>query len=81
MKMNREGFINTLILKAKEHNIMISEKQAEKMYVYKELLLDWNKKINLTAITEDDEIITKHFLDSLLCYEYLNETKTLIDVV
>ena len=61
MKMNREGFINTLILKAKEHNIMISEKQAEKMYVYKELLLDWNKKINLTAITEDDEIITKHF--------------------
>lgn len=80
MKMNKEEFINTLILKAKENNIIISNEQAEKMYTYKELLLEWNEKINLTAITEDDEIITKHFIDSLLCIDDLKDVKTLIDV-
>lgn len=78
--MNKEEFIETLILKAKENNIIIGSKQAEKMHMYKELLVEWNEKINLTAITEDDEIITKHFIDSLLCIDHLKDTKTLIDV-
>ena len=35
--------------------------QAERFVKYKELLKEWNKKINITAITEDDEIDIKHF--------------------
>lgn len=49
---------------------------------YMTILLDWNERINLTAITEKDEIISKHFLDSvtLLCSEKLKDPVTLIDI-
>lgn len=46
-------------------NNNISEKTAEDFYKYYELLIDWNERINLTAITQEDEVATKHFLDSL----------------
>jgi len=52
-------------------------KQFEK---YQDLLLSWNEKINLTAITEEDDIITKHFIDSLYCLKYINENDKVIDV-
>lgn len=41
----------------------------EKFKIYMDTLLEWNKKINLTAITEPKEIIEKHFLDSVSCLE------------
>lgn len=49
---------------------------------YMNLLLDWNKKINLTAITEPSEIKTKHFLDSLTCLKsgYINDGDKVVDV-
>ncbi len=47
-----------------------------------ELLLDWNGKMNLTAITDEKEIIIKHFLDSASCLkiEGVSEAKRMIDV-
>jgi len=49
----------------KDLDIDINEKHIEKFEIYKLLLLEWNEKINLTAITEDAEIYEKHFFDSL----------------
>jgi len=43
----------------------IEQSRAESFYKYYELLVEWNEKINLTAITEEDEVAVKHFLDSL----------------
>lgn len=43
----------------------IDEETCEKFHRYYELLIDWNKKINLTAITEEDDVALKHFIDSL----------------
>lgn len=80
MKMRKEEFINLLVLKAKENGINITNQQAEQMHRYKELLLEWNDKINLTAITDDEDIIVKHFVDSLLCVEYIQNNGSLIDV-
>lgn len=80
MKMSKENFIKFLMEKANENDIELSNQQAEKLYLYKELLLDWNEKINLTAITEDEDIIVKHFIDSLLCAEYITEGKKIVDV-
>ena len=80
MKMTKEEFINKLIDKSKQNGIILSSNQAEKMYAYKELLLEWNEKINLTAITDDEDIIVKHFIDSLLSVEYINEDERIIDV-
>lgn len=80
MKMEKEEFINLLLLKTKENGINITNQQAEQMYKYKELLLEWNEKINLTAITDDEDVIVKHFVDSLLCVGYIKNQYSLIDV-
>ncbi len=49
--------------------ISLDESKADKLTRYAELLAEWNEKINLTAITAPDEIVTKHFLDSLSIFK------------
>ena len=65
-----------------ELGIELSEKQIDQFMRYKELLVEWNEKMNLTAITEDREVITKHFLDCLTVYSSidLTEIETVADV-
>ena len=58
----------------------IEEKQLEQFFWYMELLLEWNQKMNLTAITNPKEIILKHFIDSISIYPYVKGVKTVIDV-
>lgn len=45
--------------------IQLSEKQLEQFLVYYEMLTEWNQMMNLTAITEYDDVMKKHFVDSL----------------
>lgn len=49
---------------------------------YMELIIEWNEKVNLTAITERDEFIKKHFIDSLCClpHDEFKQSETVIDV-
>lgn len=58
-------FVDKMTDGAKSLGITLSEKQLEQFYKYYELLIEWNKVMNLTAITELDEVISKHFIDSL----------------
>ncbi len=60
-----EDIRQKLILESKNLGIKISAGQAVKFQKYMELLVKWNEKLNLTAITEPEEILEKHFLDSL----------------
>ena len=53
-------------LKEAEFDLPQPERLAERFDRYAELLVDWNQKINLTAITAPDDIVIKHFVDSLL---------------
>ncbi len=53
-------------LKEAEFDLPQPEQLAERFDRYAELLVDWNQKINLTAITAPDDIVIKHFVDSLL---------------
>ena len=46
-------------------NIHLSEEQIDQFLKYYELLVEWNEKMNLTAITQYDEVMKKHFVDSL----------------
>ena len=50
----------------KKYDIELSEKQLEQLDKYAEILVDYNEKVNLTAITDPQGIEEKHFLDSLL---------------
>lgn len=57
-------------------SLTLSEKQKEQFYQYYELLNEWNKVMNLTAITELDEVVTKHFVDSLLLLKVVPDIDT-----
>lgn len=78
--MNKEEFENILKKTSEEINIELKKEQIEKFYKYMKLLLDWNEKINLTAITDPKEIILKHFIDSLTIQKYIKENSYLVDV-
>ena len=60
--INKERFLNTL----KQYDIEISDLQFEQLDKYAEILVEYNEKVNLTAITDPEGIENKHFLDSLL---------------
>ena len=57
--------VNTLIEGAKTLDIDLSRDEIDKFILYKKLLKEWNQKINITSITDDEEIDIKHFIDSL----------------
>ena len=78
--MNKEEFFYKMQEKSKFINIDFSVEQLEKFYRYMELLMEWNEKINLTAIIEPEEIILKHFIDSLTIYKDLKNAKSFVDV-
>ena len=76
--MNREQLMEY----AGREGIALTAEQAERMDRYAGLLLEWNEKMNLTAITQPEEVLVKHFLDSLLLLRWVEIPRggTLIDV-
>lgn len=56
-------------------NIKLTNRMIEQFSNYYDLLIEWNQKINLTAITEFDDVIDKHFLDSVALGHYLQLEK------
>jgi 16S rRNA (guanine527-N7)-methyltransferase len=57
--------VNVLVEGARIYGIELSDVQVNQFMRYKDLLKEWNEKINLTAITDDEGIIKKHFIDSI----------------
>ena len=66
--------------KLNEIGITLSDKQKEQFDKFYELLVEWNKVMNLTGITEPKEIVLKHFIDSLTVLKYIEDGSSLIDV-
>ncbi len=66
------------------YNIEVNSEQIEKFDNYYRLLIEWNKKINLTAIINYEDVIKKHFLDSILLLKVYSKdlftSKNIIDV-
>ena len=78
--MDIQEFSDLMIDYGKEMNIVFTEEQLQNFYQYMNLLIEWNEKINLTAIVEPKEIILKHFIDSLTIIKYIEPNKTIIDI-
>ena len=72
-----QGILND---KCQKIHIKLREEQIKKFYTYMNLLLEWNEKMNLTAITEPNEVILKHFIDSLTISKYIEDDSTVIDM-
>ncbi|MGB9856735.1 MAG: 16S rRNA (guanine(527)-N(7))-methyltransferase RsmG [Dictyoglomaceae bacterium] len=66
-EMKKEEFSEFFLEKLKNFEISLSSSQEEMFYKYLEHLISWNRKINLTSIEKEEEIILKHFVDSLTC--------------
>lgn len=84
--MSKEEHLSFL---SKKLNIDLSKEQIDAFIKYYELLIDWNEKINLTAITDFEDVCLKHFVDSMSIVnafssfeeaENFFSGKTLIDV-
>lgn len=75
-------FKEILLEQAKLSDIELSNSQVEKLTRYYELLIEWNEKMNLTALTEPQDVALKHFCDSILLLKYaeIPENSSLIDV-
>ena len=78
--MNIDNFRELICSYGKQIDIEFNDKQLNQFYEYMNLLLEWNEKINLTAIVEPEEIILKHFIDSLTINKYIEKNKTIADV-
>lgn len=78
--MEKKDWIQELEKKAKKMQIELSNQQLEQFYLYMNLLLEWNGKINLTAITDPKEIILKHFIDSITIAPYLKNAQSILDI-
>lgn len=77
MKNSTHFYVNQLAIEG----IVLTENMQKQLEMYKNLLLEWNEKINLTAIIDEEEIFVKHFVDCLYCAKYITkEDKKIIDV-
>ena len=77
-KYDTSQFIQDL----KELGVSLTDKQIEQFLIYYELLTEWNSFMNLTAITEYEDVLKKHFVDSVSLIQAVDVRKelTLIDV-
>ncbi|MGU9539945.1 16S rRNA (guanine(527)-N(7))-methyltransferase RsmG [Clostridium tepidum] len=75
-------FFNILQMSCNDVNLDFNDKKYNQFIKYKNLIQEWNKKINLTAIVEDEEIIKKHFIDCIKIFKAspIKEAKSLIDI-
>ena len=69
-----------LVNGAREFGIHLNKKAVRAFDLFLKELLRWNQKINLTAIRTEEEIIIKHFLDSLSVYPYLPKSASILDI-
>ena len=76
----KNDFISILKKEAKNRDIELTDKALERFELYKNLMLEWNEKMNLTAITDEYQIIMKHFIDCLEITKYMNGNEKVIDV-
>lgn len=78
--MNFTEFCKEINLYCNDIEINLSESQLDKLYKYMNMLIEWNTKINLTAITEPKDIILKHFVDSFTVNRFIKKNSKLVDV-
>ena len=64
----------------KKYGYELSDRQVEQFSVYMDFLIEENEKYNLTAITEPEEVVIKHFVDSVLGEKFIPQNAKVIDV-
>lgn len=74
--MNKDRFVEELT----KQNIKITFDQINKLEIYKDTLIEYNKHTNITAIKDEENIYLKHFFDSLSLQKYIKEENKILDI-
>ena len=80
MEIGSREWKNIIFEGARYLDVQLEAEQLSKFTDYVSILLSWNKKINLTAITNPFEIATKHILDSIAPYQFINNAASMLDL-
>lgn len=76
-----DQYLETLLKEgAAEYGVNPDDRMVSALMMYKGLLLEWNEKMNLTAIEEEKDVIIKHFVDSLSVVPFIKNVHSIIDV-
>ena len=80
--MNKSNFISLLYKAFEENNLggLLTDEIADSYYRFADLLVETNKTTNLTAITEDKDIVLKHFIDCAAVFKFIPQGAKVIDV-
>ena len=78
--MDYSTFNEEMLEKSRVLGVRFSVEQIDKFHKYMNLLIEWNKKMNLTAIIEPSEIILKHFIDSITILKEIKDQEMVVDV-
>lgn len=78
--MEFEDFKKNIIEEFRKIGIDLTEKDTDLYFKYMKTLLEWNEKVNLTAITDEKDIILKHFTDSVTINKYINKDDVVMDM-
>jgi len=78
--MELEEFSKKIKESFEKIDILLNEEQINQYYKYMNLLIEWNEKVNLTAIIEPNDIILKHFVDSATILKYIKDNENIVDV-
>lgn len=78
--MEKEIFEEKMLEKSKDLGVRFFMEQLEQFFDYMELLIEWNEKMNLTAITDPEEIILKHFIDSITILKDIEDDAKVVDI-
>ncbi len=78
--MENNEFLEFMKEECEKNNIQISNEEIEKLYIYMKEILEWNEKVNVTAIKDEKEFIVKHFIDSLTIEKYIANGEKVLDI-
>ena len=78
--MKKEEFFDKMQEKSMDLSVRFSVEQLEQFFDYMNLLIEWNEKMNLTAIIDPEEIILKHFIDSITILNKMENGSKVVDV-
>lgn len=78
--MEKNEFLEFMKEECEKNNIQISNEEIEKLYIYMKEILEWNEKVNVTAIKDEKEFIVKHFIDSLTIEKYITNGEKVLDI-
>ncbi len=80
MQIGSAAWMKTIVEGAQELDIQVQPGQVEQFARHASILAEWNQKVNLTTIVDPLEMAIKHFLDSIVPYEYIQSGSRLLDV-